>query len=149
MKAANRYCLPVPKEALERIDRRTSPAHVGKLQNAIDFVAKVDTRVLAAADGLITFVRDDSRIGGPSIAYWPASNFIVMGHARGEYSRYDHLAHKSAAVVPGQFVKAGEMIARVGTTGFTYTPHLHFQVFVFTGYNVWTDFETLSVRGFS
>ncbi len=30
-----------------------------------------------------------------SIDYWHDSNFIVIQHANGEYSRYDHLAHKS------------------------------------------------------
>jgi murein DD-endopeptidase MepM/ murein hydrolase activator NlpD len=46
----------------------------------------------------------------------------------------------------GQRVNAGQVIAYVGMTGFTYLPHLHFQVFVFTGGNIWTDFETLQVE---
>jgi hypothetical protein len=37
------------------------------------------------------------------------------------------------------------MIAKVGMTGFTYVPHLHFQVFVVTGINIWTVFDTLEV----
>jgi murein DD-endopeptidase MepM/ murein hydrolase activator NlpD len=49
----------------------------------------------------------------------------------------------------GQFVRAEEEIARVGVTGYTYLPHLHFQVFVATGINVWTDFDTLEVQDFS
>ncbi len=106
------------------------------------------TPVLAAADGIVTFVRDDSYTGGPSIEYWQDSNFIVIQHANGEYSRYDHLAHKSAKVWIGQPVKAGHVIARVGMTGFTYVPHLHFQVFVFTGSNIWVDYETLPVNDF-
>lgn len=145
MRANNRYSLPVPKEALAKMDTTTSPAHIGKLKNAVDFVVDVNTPVLAAGDGIVTFVKDDSYVGGPSIEYWHDSNFIVIQHANGEYSRYDHLAHKSVVVGVGQSVKAGQVIARVGTTGFTYTPHLHFQVFVFTGSNIWTDFETLSV----
>jgi murein DD-endopeptidase MepM/ murein hydrolase activator NlpD len=145
VQAANRYLTPVPRNMLQRIDRMTSPVHVGKLKNAVDFIAEAGTPVLAAADGVVTFVKDDSYTGGPSIEYWQDSNFIVIQHANAEYSRYDHLAHKSAMVRAGQQVKAGEMIARVGTTGFTYAPHLHFQVFVFTGSNVWVDFETLPV----
>lgn len=77
--------------------------------------------------------------------YWLDSNFIVLKHRRGEYSRYDHLAHKSAMVGVGQSVKKGEIIGRVGMTGFTYLPHLHFQVFVLTGSNPWTDFDTRNV----
>jgi murein DD-endopeptidase MepM/ murein hydrolase activator NlpD len=48
----------------------------------------------------------------------------------------------------GQHVKVGEEIAKVGITGYTYLPHLHFQVFVVTRINAWTDFETVKVRDF-
>ncbi len=48
----------------------------------------------------------------------------------------------------GQQVRAGPEIARVGMTGYTYIPHLHFQVFVFTGYNMWTDFDTIEIQDF-
>jgi murein DD-endopeptidase MepM/ murein hydrolase activator NlpD len=148
MNAINNYSLPVPKDKLQRIDRMSSPAHVGKLRNAIDFIVAENTPVLAAADGVVTFVKDDSHIGGPSIEYWHGSNFIVVQHPNSEYSRYDHLAHGSAVVGTGQYIKRGQVIARVGMTGFTYVPHLHFQVFVFTGNNMWTDFDTLSITEF-
>jgi murein DD-endopeptidase MepM/ murein hydrolase activator NlpD len=148
MNAINNYSLPVPREKLQRIDRTSSPAHVGKLRNAIDFIVAENTPVLAAADGIVTFVRDDSNIGGPSIEYWNDSNFIVIQHSNDEYSRYDHLAHRSTVVRTGQYIKRGQIIAQVGMTGFTYLPHLHFQVFVFIGSNIWTDFDTLSVTEF-
>jgi murein DD-endopeptidase MepM/ murein hydrolase activator NlpD len=51
-------------------------------------------------------------------------------------------------VKAGQNVRAGEEIARVGMTGYTYLPHLHFQVFVANGMNMWTDFDTLEVQDF-
>jgi murein DD-endopeptidase MepM/ murein hydrolase activator NlpD len=41
------------------------------------------------------------------------------------------------------------VIANVGMTGYTYIPHLHFQVFVFTGNNIWTDFDTIEVKDFA
>ena len=41
-KAINRYILPVPKDFLERIDRTSSPAHVGNLRNAIDLIVPVN-----------------------------------------------------------------------------------------------------------
>lgn len=148
MQAINRYSLPVPNDALQRIDKTSSPAHVGGLENAIDFIVAENTPVLAAADGFVTFVKDDSYTGGPTIDYWYDSNFIVIQHANGEYSRYDHLAEKSAKVRIGDRVKRGQPIANAGMTGFTFLPHLHFQVFIFTGQNIWTDFETLSVSDF-
>ena len=64
--AINKYKLPVPKDQLQRIDRTSSPAHMGKLRNAIDLIVDKDTPVLAAADGIVTFVKDISDIGGPN-----------------------------------------------------------------------------------
>jgi murein DD-endopeptidase MepM/ murein hydrolase activator NlpD len=146
--AINKYKLPVPKDLLQRIDRTSSPAHLGKLRNAIDFIVDKETPVLAADDGIVTFVKDSSNIGGSNPGYWGHTNFIVIMHSNGEYSRYDHLSYNSSKVEVGQHVRAGEEIAKVGMTGYTYLPHLHFQVFVVTGINVWTDFDTVEVQDF-
>jgi len=147
-KAINRYKLPVPKNLLQRIDRSSSPAHMGKLRNAIDFIVYEQTPVLAAADGIVSFVKDNSNTGGSNPVYWDHTNFIVIRHPNGEYSRYDHLSYHSATVKVGQHVKVGKEIARVGMTGYTYLPHLHFQVFVVIGINGWTDIDTLEVQDF-
>ena len=69
-------------------------------------------------------------------------------HANEEYSRYDHLATQSSKVKVGQVVSEGQEIARVGMTGYTFHPHLHFQVFIFTRTNIWIDFDTVSVQDF-
>jgi murein DD-endopeptidase MepM/ murein hydrolase activator NlpD len=146
--AINKYKLPVPKDLLQHVDRTSSPAHVGKLRNAIDLIADIGTPVLAAEDGLVTSVKDTSNTGGASPSNWRHTNFVVIMHSNGEYSRYDHLSYNSSKVKVGQYVRAGEEIAKVGMTGYTYLPHLHFQVFVFTGSNMWTDFDTLEVKDF-
>jgi murein DD-endopeptidase MepM/ murein hydrolase activator NlpD len=146
--AINKYKLPVPKNKLQRIDRTSSPVHHGKLRNAIDFVVDESTSVLAAADGIVAFVNDSSIIGGSNPLYWNHTNFIVIKHSNEEYSRYDHLSYSSSKVRVGEYVRPGKVIAQVGMTGFTYLPHLHFQVFVVTGINMWTDFDTLEVQGF-
>ena len=148
MSAINKYKLPVPKDLLQRIDRTSYSTHVGKLRNAIDFIADIGTPVLAAEDGLVTSVKDTSNTGGASPSNWRHTNFIVIMHSNGEYSRYDHLSYNSSKVKVGQYVRAGEEIAKVGMTGYTYLPHLHFQVFVFTRSNMWTDFDTLEVKDF-
>lgn len=57
-----------------------------------------------------------------------AGNYIVIRHPWGEYSLYAHLQPGSARVKPGQAVKAGDPIARVGSSGSSTEPHLHFQV---------------------
>jgi murein DD-endopeptidase MepM/ murein hydrolase activator NlpD len=112
-KAINKYKLPVAKDLLQRIDRTSSPAHIGKLRNAIDFIVDKETPVLAADDGIIIFVKDNSDIGGSNPAYWGHTNFIVIMHSNGEYSRYDHLSYNSSTVEVGQHVRVGEEIARL------------------------------------
>ena len=116
---------------LERVDRTSSPAHTGKLRNAIDFIVPDNSPVLAAANGIVTYVKGDSSIGGATPIYWNFTNFIVIMHSNEEYSRYDHLAPQSSKVKVGQAVSEGEEIAKVGVTGYTFHPHLHFQVFYF------------------
>ena len=133
---------------MERVDRTSSPAHAGNLRNAIAFIVPENTPVLAAANGIVTYVKDDSSIGGPNPIYWNFTNFVTIMHANEEYSRYDHLATQSSKVKVGQVVSEGQEIARVGMTGYTFHPHLHFQVFIFTRTNIWIDFDTVSVQDF-
>ena len=103
MLSINRYKLPVQKDLLKRIDRTSSPGfHLGKLRNAIDLIVDEETSVLAAADGIVTFVNDTlSNTGGSNPLYWSHTNFIVIMHSNGEYSRYDHLSHNSSKVKVG------------------------------------------------
>jgi len=56
-----------------------------------------------------------------------AGNHVIMGSA-GTYALYAHLAPGSVAVRSGQRVRAGEVIGRVGHTGNSTAPHLHFQL---------------------
>ena len=67
MTAVNQYRLPVPRVKLRRIDRASSPAHTGKLRYAIDFIVPENTPVLATADGIVTYDRDDSNLGGSDV----------------------------------------------------------------------------------
>jgi murein DD-endopeptidase MepM/ murein hydrolase activator NlpD len=78
--ARNRYQLPISLDNLISIDTHSSPAHLGRLENAVDFVAPENTIVLAAAEGTVTYVKDDSDIGGPSVNFWAYSNFISIEH---------------------------------------------------------------------
>lgn len=66
---SNRYNIPIPLECLLKIDRTSSPAHILSLRNAIDFISPQNTPVLAAADGIVTFVKEDSKVGGPYLTF--------------------------------------------------------------------------------
>ncbi|MGN6708671.1 MAG: M23 family metallopeptidase [Candidatus Nitrosocosmicus sp.] len=145
---SNIYSMPVSLEYVQKIDRDSSPAHILSLRNAIDFVAPQNTPVLAAADGVVIFVKDDSNIGGPYPFYCELTNFITIAHSNGEYSRYDHLQYHSAKVREGQKINSGQEIAKIGMTGYTYIPHLHFQVFVFVEDNLMVNIDTLEIKNF-
>lgn len=56
-----------------------------------------------------------------------AGNHVIVG-AAGGYALYAHLATGSLAVTSGQRVRAGELLGRVGHSGNSTAPHLHFQL---------------------
>ncbi|HEY5072306.1 MAG TPA: M23 family metallopeptidase [Caulobacteraceae bacterium] len=57
-----------------------------------------------------------------------AGNHVVIDHGDGEYSLYAHLKPGSVLVKPGQAAKSGQPIGRLGSSGNSTAPHLHFQV---------------------
>jgi len=81
-------------------------------------------RVRAAAHGIVAFVQAKPQ-GGYGV-------HVVIAHhlADGQlvYTVYAHLTKGSVVVRQGAPVYAGELIARVGRTGRTTCPHLHFEV---------------------
>lgn len=57
-----------------------------------------------------------------------AGNYVVIDHRNGEFSAYCHLQDGSIRVKPGDKVQKGVVIAKVGNTGNSGAPHLHFQL---------------------
>jgi hypothetical protein len=90
--------------------------------------------VLAAADGRVARLRDgmaDNSVRGAEAAEvrgFECGNGLVIEHADGWETQYCHLASGSLKVRPGDPVKAGQAIGRVGLSGLTQYPHLHFAI---------------------
>lgn len=57
-----------------------------------------------------------------------AGNYIIIKYDDGVYAALCHLQNGSIQVSVGQNVKKGELIGRVGHSGNSYAPHLHFQL---------------------
>jgi hypothetical protein len=55
-------------------------------------------------------------------------NHVVIKHENGEYSLYGHLMPNSLPVNKGDRVKQGQSIGKIGNTGLSNCPHLHFQL---------------------
>ena len=91
--------------------------------------------ILAPADGVVVEIKTicgDSKImsgGRPDpLIKDIRGNYIVIRHAKDEYSVLAHLMPGSISVKVGQSVKRGEKMALSGNSGNTSEPHLHFQV---------------------
>ena len=77
--------------------------------------------IVAAKSGVVELVQ----LGGSSYG-----NMIIINHGGGLKTRYAHILSGSISVRQGQSVSIGQPIARVGSTGNSTGPHLHFEVIV-------------------
>jgi murein DD-endopeptidase MepM/ murein hydrolase activator NlpD len=127
-KTTNKYQPPVPIDAITLVVRDNA-SHQGTYKGSVDLAVPVNTPVLAAADGTVTRVRDDSDRYGEDPSFGQDVNYITIEHAGSELSEYLHLARASSKVRPGQKVKQGQEIAKTGLSGWLYAPHLHFMVY--------------------
>ncbi len=95
----------------------------GRVHDAIDIPASAGTPVLAAADGEIIKLFQSER-GGITIYQFSADKNLVLYYA--------HLERYADGLVPGRFVRQGEVIAYVGDTGNAGAGnyHLHFSIAV-------------------
>jgi murein DD-endopeptidase MepM/ murein hydrolase activator NlpD len=109
--------LPVTGWISSRFGYRTSPFTGSReMHKGVDIAAIKGSSIITTADGIITFAGSKGLLG----------NAIVVDHGHGISTRYAHcykLLKKS-----GDVVKRGDLIARVGNTGRSTGPHLHYEV---------------------
>jgi murein DD-endopeptidase MepM/ murein hydrolase activator NlpD len=91
----------------------------GKRQfhRGIDIVNRAGTQVVAPADGVVSRATRVSDYG----------KTVDLSHGYGYVTRYGHLSE--ILVRPGERVQRGDLIGRVGSTGRSTGPHLHYEVF--------------------
>jgi murein DD-endopeptidase MepM/ murein hydrolase activator NlpD len=90
---------------------------ISRPHKGIDIAARTGEPILAAARGRVVFA------GNKGNGY---GSMVEIDHGFGYVTRY---AHASRLLVrTGQEVRRGDLIARVGATGLTSGPHLHYEV---------------------
>jgi murein DD-endopeptidase MepM/ murein hydrolase activator NlpD len=104
-------------------------SHTGGDSYSIDFKMPEGTPVLAAREGVVVGVKDDSDTGGSDKKFEWDANYVLIKHSDGTLGHYVHLQKDGAKVKIGQTVATGDVIALSGNTGHSTGPHLHFAVF--------------------
>ena len=90
----------------------------GRGHKGMDLAANKGTPIYAVADGKVTFSGYDKNYGYS----------VVISHGNGLSTRYAHAS--KLCVENGQTVSQGDVIANVGSTGYSTGNHLHFEVMV-------------------
>ena len=114
---AMKWPLPGYSRLSSQFGRRVHPVtKVVKSHTGIDIPAPTGTSIVAAKGGTVI-------IAGVQGGY---GNTVVINHGGGISTLYGHCS--KLLVKSGQQVKAGATIAKVGSTGVSTGPHLHFEV---------------------
>lgn len=86
------------------------------MHNGIDLSSPQGTPIYASRSGTVTIAKYSSTGG----------NYVTINHGDGYSSSYLHMTHYVVKV--GDYVKAGQLIGYVGSTGRSTGPHLHFGI---------------------
>ena len=114
---AFRWPCPSSTRVTSDYGTRVSPmSGASSNHQGIDIGASAGADIIAAADGTVTAASYSSAAG----------NYVMIDHGGGLYTVYMHAS--SLLVSPGQTVSAGDVIAKVGSTGISTGSHLHFGV---------------------
>ncbi|WP_299112986.1 M23 family metallopeptidase [uncultured Winogradskyella sp.] len=103
---------------------------------AIDFGTKVGDTITAVRDGIVFFVKEDSKEHCRTRKCVDKGNKVLILHNDGTMAHYVHLDFEGAIVEVGDTVEVGQPIAISGMTGFTTTPHLHLVIYKSGGISI-------------
>ncbi len=105
-------------------DRMSPFTNTHDFHSGLDFAARESTPVMATGDGRIIFagrfpLRRNAR-------WWRYGNAVVMRHGDSYLTIYAHL--NTIKVKRGHHVKRGQIIGTVGNSGWSTSPHLHYEI---------------------
>ena len=120
--SAGAWTKPAQGRFTSGFGQRVHPIYgVGKMHYGVDFANSIGTPVVSAADGVVSYSAPLSTYG----------NVVMVTHSidgQTFTSLYAHLSSDSVSV--GQVVSKGQTIARMGNTGNSTGPHLHFEIHI-------------------
>lgn len=93
---------------------------------AVDIAMPIGTEITAVKEGIVADVQDHFTLGGAAQYFLNKANHVTVMHDDESYAIYAHILHGSAVVKLGERIMVGDVLARVGNTGFSTGPHLHF-----------------------
>ena len=97
--------------------------------HSADFDVPSGTLICAVFDGIVREAVDSCFVGGAHVDFLPEANFLILeGQGGGAVVTYLHLAPSSLRVRVGDTVRAGDVLAQTGNTGFSTGAHLHIHV---------------------
>jgi murein DD-endopeptidase MepM/ murein hydrolase activator NlpD len=108
---------PVGGWITSRFGYRQSPfTDKREFHKGLDIANRIGTPIVATADGVVSYSGKKGMLG----------NVIVIDHGHGLVTRYGHIG--SMEVKLGATVKRGQIVARMGNSGRSTGPHLHYEV---------------------
>jgi murein DD-endopeptidase MepM/ murein hydrolase activator NlpD len=113
------FLFPVRGDISSRFGNRPDPfTGIVRFHNGVDITNKLDTPITAAMAGKVGAVGFNPNYG----------RFVIINHpGTGYQTLYGHL--DKILVSKGENVKQGEPIGKLGDTGYSTGPHLHFSIF--------------------
>jgi len=91
-----------------------------RMHTGVDWAAARGTPILASGSGTIEQAGRKGHYG----------NYVRIRHANGYQTAYGHMSRIAPGVRAGVKVRQGQVIGKVGSTGLSSGPHLHFEVLV-------------------
>jgi murein DD-endopeptidase MepM/ murein hydrolase activator NlpD len=110
---------PVKGWTTSGFGKRISPfTGLPEFHKGLDIATRMASPVIATADGIVSFTGTKGLLG----------KVVAIDHGHGIVTRYGHL--EKILKKRGTAVKRGDIIARVGVSGRTTGPHVHYEVFL-------------------
>ena len=99
---------------------RSDPFRPGRREfhNGIDLVGPRGAKIKASSDAMVVSASYNSLFG----------NYVILQHSKGIKTLYGHMS--KILVHKGQKIMQGQAVGRIGTTGRSTGPHVHFTIFV-------------------